>query len=137
MLEKNPETVKIVFKNFPLRFHNQAKPAAEAAYAAHLQGKFWEFHNEIFALKSNEFSAKKYTEIAQKLNLDMELFQKDLASPKVRKQILDDMQTARAIGVSSTPTVFINGWKFRGRRTPVTIQQKINQELAKLPGKMN
>ncbi|UCE56957.1 MAG: hypothetical protein JSV31_01505, partial [Desulfobacterales bacterium] len=48
MLEKNPTSVKIVFKNFPLRNHKYAATAAVAAIAADRQGKFWEFHDELF-----------------------------------------------------------------------------------------
>jgi len=132
VLEKNPETVKVVFKNFPLRFHKQAIPAAEAALAAHEQGKFWEFHNELFTLKSNELSPKKYEEIAKKLFLDMDSFNKDISSPKIRQHIFKDMQTARTAGVNSTPSVYINGWRFQGRRTAQSLQQKIDAELAKL-----
>ena len=48
VLEKNPDTVKIVFKNMPLRFHKFAEPSARAALAAHKQGKFWEFHEALY-----------------------------------------------------------------------------------------
>ena len=48
VLEKNPDKVKLVFKNFPLRNHKFAMPAATAALAAEKQGKFWEFHDLLF-----------------------------------------------------------------------------------------
>lgn len=105
--------------------------------AAHLQGKFWEFHNELFTLKSNEFSPAKYEGIAKKLNLNLEQFKQDIVSPKVRQQIFKDMATARTAGVNSTPSMYINGWRFRGKRGLDSIQKKIDEEIAKLSKKKN
>ena len=51
VLENNPDTVKIAFKNMPLRFHKFADPSARAALAAHKQGKFWEFHDRLFGVE--------------------------------------------------------------------------------------
>ena len=49
MLEKNPDTLKVVYKAFPLRSHKLAGPAVEGALAAHAQGRFWEFHDKVFS----------------------------------------------------------------------------------------
>ena len=105
--EKNSKNVKIVFKNMPLQFHKFADPAARAALAAEMQGKFWEFHDELFALE--KLNNKIIENIAVKLELDVEKWKKDKESPAVRKKINVDIQDAQKAGVTGTPTIFING----------------------------
>ena len=128
VLEHNPDTVKIVLKNMPLNFHELAAPAALAALAAGNQGKFWEYHDELFAtpkLNQNSFEA-----IAKKLNLDLNQFRADLQSPTVHQQLAKDLQDAKEAGVSGTPTIFVNGIKVKRRELSV-IQKLIDEALAK------
>jgi protein-disulfide isomerase len=66
VFEKNPSTVKVVYKNFPLRSHKYAITAAVAALAAGRQGKFWEFHDELYKIYK-QINDQKILEIAQKL----------------------------------------------------------------------
>ena len=80
VLEKYPNEVKMVYKNFPLRNHRFARPAAIAALAAERQGKFWEFHDLLFE-NYNRLSAEKIQEIARELNLDMDKFEQDQKDP--------------------------------------------------------
>ncbi|MEE4243411.1 MAG: thioredoxin domain-containing protein, partial [Desulfopila sp.] len=75
VLKNNPETVKLVFKNMPLQFHKFADPAARAALAAEKQGKFWEFHHELFS--AEKLSNQVISDIATKLQLDMEQWKSD------------------------------------------------------------
>jgi protein-disulfide isomerase len=128
VLEKNPQTVKLVFKNMPLNFHQMALPAAKAALAAREQGKFWEFHDRLFAEK--KLSQEGIDKIAQDLNLDMERFKKDMLSPKIQAQIQKDLQDAQEAGVTGTPTPFINGRQLK-QRTLEGFQAIINDELQK------
>ena len=128
MLENNPDTVKIVLKNMPLNFHKFAAPAALAALAAGNQGKFWEYHDELFAspkLNNNSFDA-----IAAKLGLNLEKFKKDSASPAIQQQLAKDLHDAKEAGVTGTPTIFINGVKLK-RRDLESFQKLIDEELAK------
>ncbi len=126
--EKNPDTVKVVFKNMPLRFHKMAEPSARAAFAAREQGKFWEFHDKLFATK--KLSNEAIDKIATELQLDMNKFKKDMASPAIKAKIQKDMIDAQNAGVTGTPTVFINGRKPQ-QRSPEGFQAIINEELAK------
>lgn len=126
MLEKNPDTVKIVFKNMPLRFHQFAEPSAKAALAAHKQGKFWEFHDELF--KSEKLSNEVINNIAVKLGLDMARFNSDMNSPEIRQMIEKDLMDAQKAGVTGTPTIFINGKKLKNRSLQ-GFQAMIDQEL--------
>jgi len=109
-----PNQVRFVFKNFPLRMHNNAKPAALAALAAERQGKFWEFHDQLFA-NYNRLSPGKIEEIAKSLQLDLERFKKDQADPALLKQIDSDSNEAQQLGARGTPTIFLNGRLMRER----------------------
>ncbi len=86
MLEKNPKTVKIVFKNFPIRSHKFAIQAAVAALAAERQGKFWDFHDELFK-HYDKLNEEKIQEIAGTLELDKAQFEKDRQDPLLMEQI--------------------------------------------------
>lgn len=128
VLEKNPETVKIVFKNMPLKFHKTAEPAALAALAAHEQGKFWEFHDKLFAAKKLNLAVIQ--SIATELNLDMERYKKDMNSSKIRAKLQKDLADAQKAGVTGTPTVFING-RTPKQRSLQGFQVLIDDELKK------
>ncbi|MCB2182203.1 MAG: thioredoxin domain-containing protein [Desulfobulbaceae bacterium] len=129
MLEKNPESVKIAFKNFPLRSHKQAKPAALAAIAAQKQGKFWEYHDQLFQ-NMKSLTPQKFLEIATNLGLDMEKFMKDMADPEVAKRVDLDTRQGAAVGVKGTPALYINGRKLKDRSVN-GFQKIIDEELAK------
>jgi thiol-disulfide isomerase/thioredoxin len=128
VLEKNPETVKLVFKNMPLQFHNFADPAARAALAAGKQGKFWEFHDELFA--AEKLSNQVIADIAVKLDLDIEQWKKDKESQEIRQQINTDIADAQQAGVTGTPTLFVNGRLLKERNLQ-GFQHMIDEELQK------
>ncbi len=128
MLEHNPDTVKIVLKNLPLAMHQFADPAARAALAAGEQGKFWEFHDALFALPA--LNHETIDGIAVKLGLKIDQFKSDMASPKIRQKLNQDIMDAQKAGVSGTPSIFINGHVLR-ERSLEAIQQKINAILGK------
>lgn len=123
---KNPDTVKVVFKNMPLQFHKFADPAARAALAAEKQGKFWEFHDELFALE--KLDMEEISNVAVKLNLDLEQWKRDMGSQEIRQKIYRDMQDAQNAGVTGTPTLFVNGRLVKNRSLQ-GIQQLIDKEL--------
>ena len=76
MLNKNEGKVKIVFKNLPLKMHDQAQPAALAALAAGKQGMFWEYHDKLFAEK--KITQPSFERIATELGLDLQKFKTDM-----------------------------------------------------------
>ncbi len=111
MLAKYPDDVKFVFKQFPLTsIHRFAHGAALASLAAGRQGKFWEMHDLLFANSRalDEASLKKY---AGDLGLDVARFEKDMKDSEVAKDLEKDVQEAQRVGVSGTPSFFINGIK--------------------------
>jgi protein-disulfide isomerase len=128
VLEHNPDTVKIVLKNMPLGFHKAAVPAALAALAAGEQGKYWEFHDELFAI-SPKLSQNDLDGVAKKLGLNMARFKKDMASPAIQQKLAKDLKDAQEAGVTGTPTIFVNGVKVKNRSLPA-IQKLIDEEIA-------
>ena len=129
MLEKYPNQVKLVFKNFPLRNHQFSMQAAIAALAAEKQGKFWEFHDLLFK-NYNHLNEEKIKEIAQQLNLDMKKFEKDRKDPQIRAMINRDLAEGNRVGVRGTPTIFINGRLLRNR-SMAGFQELIEKALKK------
>ncbi len=116
----------------PLKFHKAAEPAARAALAAHEQGKFWEFHDKLFAAK--KLNTNVIQGIAVELELDIPRFKKDMNSAKIRGKLQRDLADAKKAGVTGTPTVFING-RVPKQRSLQGFQILINEELKKQGGK--
>jgi protein-disulfide isomerase len=125
-----PEKVKIAFKHLPLRIHPDAPAAHAAAESAHRQGKFWEMYDKIFA-NQREIKPDKLREYAKELGLDLVNFDKDVASPDVKKRIDSDSQEAEKLGVSGTPAFFINGRYLSGAQPFESFKKVIDEELAK------
>ena len=130
VLDKYPNDVKIVFKHFPLSFHQQAMPAALASMAADRQGKFWEYHDELFRQQA-ALSPDKYLEIAGNMGLDLKQFSLDMMRPSIRTKVDEDISDAKNAGVSGTPSIFVNG-RILKRRDLDSISSLIDSELGKL-----
>jgi protein-disulfide isomerase len=113
VLKAYPNDVKVVFKNMPLEFHNMATPAAKAALAAQKQGKFWEFHDELFK-NQQSISEELFPKIATTLGLDMEKFKADMNSPEVEAQIKSDISIAKALDITGTPGFIVAGIPVKG-----------------------
>lgn len=129
MLKKYPESVRIVFKNYPLKNHKFATKAAAAALAAGRQGKFWEFHDELFK-NYRRLSDKKFNEIARKLGLNETQFQEDRKAPEIVAKVQADYQEGSDIGVRGIPAVFVNGRRISNRDLR-TIGSIIEKEIKK------
>jgi protein-disulfide isomerase len=124
-----PDKIKLVYKNFPLRFHQYAAKAALAALAADKQGRFWEFHDLLFK-HSKELSDKKVEEITKELGLDYERLKKDMNSPAIRQRLQQDMNDGAQAGVTGTPTVFVNGRELK-KRSLENISKLIDEAIKK------
>lgn len=113
--------------------HKYAKKAAIAALAADRQGKFWEFHDRLFDHYKKP-DDQKIKEIAQQLNLNQNVFEKDMKNPEIGAKVQRDFRDGQQAGVRGTPTIFINGRRLKNR-TLKGFQAVINKELAKLNAK--
>jgi protein-disulfide isomerase len=129
LLKKYPESIRIVLKNYPLKNHKFATKAAIAALSAGRQGKFWEFHDELFK-NYRQLSDKKLNEIARKLDLNEAQFQKDRKDPEIVAKVQGDYREGRNIGVRGIPAVFVNGKRIRNRDLR-TIGSIIEKEIQK------
>ncbi|MBI5051002.1 MAG: thioredoxin domain-containing protein [Nitrospirae bacterium] len=129
ILKAYPKEVKLVFKQYPLSFHPQAKNASKASLAAAEQGKFWEMHDIIFE-NFNKLSEDKFKEFAAQLGLNVEKFTADYSSAKYDKEIQEDISLGNNIGVTGTPTLFLNGKRMM-RRSLEDFKESINNELTK------
>jgi protein-disulfide isomerase len=129
VLEQNADTVKIVFKHFPLSFHAQAQAASLASIAAHKQGKFWQYHDLLYE-NHKTLTTQSYETFATQLGLDLTAFNRDRQSAQARDQIKADINIAKDAGVSGTPAIFVNGHRVNQRSLQV-IQSMIDEELKK------
>lgn len=109
------DTLRIVFRHFPLPQHDKALITSHAAEAAAVQGKFWEMHNLLFD-KQAEWSPKPVSEItatlktyAEQLKLDVAKFEADMASPAVAERVQRDVASGTAAQLQGTPTLFLDG----------------------------
>lgn len=128
ILDTYKDDVKVVFANNPLGFHANALPAAEAAYAAHEQGKFWEFHDKLFA-NQRALNRANYEKWAEELGLDMDKFRAALDSGKHQERIKREQQLYTSRGARGTPGFFINGRLVSGAQPFAAFKQVIDEEL--------
>ncbi len=99
--------VKMVFRDFPLSFHENAQKAAEAAELAGEQGKYWEMHDKLFDTGKLDIASLK--QHAEDIGLDMAKFEAGLDSGEMAAEVQKDMNDGIAAGVSGTPAFFVNG----------------------------
>ncbi len=109
------DTMRLVFRHYPLPQHDKAVITAHAAEAAAIQGKFWEMHNLLFD-KQAEWAEKPVSEItatlksyAEQIQLDVVKFETDLASPEVAARVQQDADSGTAAQIQGTPTIFLDG----------------------------
>ena len=130
-----PKQVKLVFKQYPLSFHSNAKPAALASLAAQRQGKFWQMHDLIF---KNQATMKdpqgnfRFNEFAKEIGLNIAKFEKDMKDPELEKIIAEDMKHGADAQVTGTPSLHINGKKVNDRSFE-GMKRQIEAELAAKP----
>jgi protein-disulfide isomerase len=123
------DRVRIVWKDFPLtQIHPQAFKAAEAAHCAREQGKFWEYHDRLFA-NQQALQVDALKQHASALKLDTAKFNDCLDSAKYAERVQAQMGVGAALGVNSTPAVFVNGRLLSGAQPFETFAAVIDEEL--------
>ncbi len=121
--------IQVAFKHNPLSFHKNAPFAAEAAMAAHEQGKFWEMSDVMFK-NSRALDKDSIFKYAKELGLDMNKFKASVESGKWKAHIEADQKQAAALGAGGTPTFFINGKMISGAQPIENFKKIIDEELA-------
>jgi len=123
--------VKLVYRDFPLSFHQNAQKAAEASECADEQGVFWEYHDILFE-KQGEWSNAKtsiFKDYAKQLDLNSNQFDQCLDSGKMADEVKKDLQDGSAYGVNGTPAFFINGELISGAQPIGAFRQVIDKYL--------
>lgn len=123
-----PDTVRFVFKDFPLRSHPNALPAALAARCAGVQGRYWEYHDLLFVAQP-DLSRDHLIAYARRLGLDAPAFTECLDTARFRDAVLADQREGREAGVRATPTFFINQRKIEGALPLDEFRDAIKQAL--------
>ncbi|MBA3769493.1 MAG: thioredoxin domain-containing protein [Blastocatellia bacterium] len=129
--------IKFVFRNFPLlNMHDKAYDAAVIAEAAGLQGKFWDMQNQLFINQSTWISSPNYKQLwndyAQKIGLDTARLGTDVAGLAAKGRVDADLQRAKAIGVTGTPTIYVNGQSIGNTIRVDVLKTAIDAELQKV-----
>lgn len=120
--------VRLVFKHFPLPFHTEATGAAVAAHCANGQGRFWDYHDLLFA-RPEAIKARQFNELAEKLDLDLTAFTACMADPASAAKVSDDMELGQEVAVRGTPTIFVNGRPISGARGSRVFARVIQREI--------
>lgn len=119
--------IAFAYKDTPLPMHPHAEKAAEAAHCAGQQGKFWEYHDLLFASKQLEVAQLK--EQARKLGLDGEVFDKCLDSGAQTARVQEQLHEAESLGIQGTPSFFINGHFMSGMLDYDALRVMVEDEL--------
>jgi protein-disulfide isomerase len=126
LLERYPSQVRLVSRHFPL--NQVSHRAAEAAACADEQGRFWEFHERLFA-SGAKFDAESLQQYASDAELDLEAYQSCVDERRFRTLVETDRADGRRAGVSGTPAFFVNGILMKGARPLEDFVAIIEKEL--------
>lgn len=128
--------IRFIFRNYPLDMHDKAYDAAVAADAAGLQGKFWDMQNLLFNNQTAWSTDPTYKQIfkgyAEKIGLDVAKWESDMLGLASKNRVNEDKNRGKTIGVTSTPTLFINGVEIPYPQVTVEgLKKLIDAELQK------
>lgn len=130
ILDEFQGEVKLYFKHYPLPQHTNARLAAEAAVAAQKQGKFWQFEDKLW-VNQDSLSPAEMEKYAKETGLDVGKFRQDLDSKAVKERVQKDRVDGSTLGLSSTPTLYINGREYTDNRDTESLREWIKEELAR------
>jgi protein-disulfide isomerase len=131
LLEEYPGKLKIVYRDFPLGFHDRAIPAAIAANCAGEQDKYWDMHG-VLMQNQTKLSDTDLAGFAKGVGVDMDKWTTCLKDPAQEAEVKKDMEDASAVGVTGTPAFFINGVLLSGAVPYDQFKSIIDKELAAL-----
>ena len=121
------DSLTVIYKDFPLPMHHSSEKAAEASRCAGEQGKFWEYHDVLFYSKQLEPDELK--EHARVLKLDADRFDSCLDNGTQADAVKKDLEEAKSLGLTGTPSFFVNGHFFSGVVDYDVLKDIINQQL--------
>lgn len=112
LVERYPNEVKVVFKNYPLSAHEHSEGAARAGMAAFRQGKFWQLNQAMFESQKAGLDDSTLLKLARAQGLDMKAFETDRSSEATADAVARDRKQADELGLEGTPMIYINGRHF-------------------------
>ena len=125
------DKVRVVWKDFPLtQIHPQAFKAAEAGHCAAEQGKFWEYHDKLFA-SQQALQPEFLKQYAKEMGMDAAKFDACLDSSRYSERVRDSVASGAQLGVNSTPTLYVNGRRLEGAQPYEVLASVIDEELAR------
>src|SRR5262244_65862 len=131
LLDRYPGKVRLAYRDFPLdSIHPQARRAAEAARCADEQGKFWNYHDILYA-NHPKVSEENLKNLAKEVGLDVNAFDRCLSSGKFKATVQRDLIDGAKLGVTGTPTFFINGREISGNQDLEIFGAIIDEELGR------
>ncbi len=123
-----PGQIRVIYRDFPLRNHNRATPAAIAARCAGDQDKYWEYHENLFEV-SGSLSDEDLLDRAETVGLDMDVFSECVESQAHADAVKLSFAHGSMVGVKGTPTFFINGRQIAGAKPLADFKAIIDEEL--------
>ena len=130
VLNEYKDKIRFVYRDYPLPFHQQAMPASEAVHCAEDQGKFWEYHRNLFEVQG-DLSQADLSKRATDIGLDAAAFSACVQSKKHDAAIQSAASDGSAAGVTGTPAFFINGRMLVGAQPIEQFRDIINDELSR------
>lgn len=132
VLSRYPDEVRLIHRHFPLdSIHPFARPASEAAMCAEEQGRFWDFHDAIFA-KRGRIEEGTLGEIGEELGLDGEALAECIAERRYADFVEADFLAGQRAGVTGTPAFFVNGIPLKGARDADDLSRVVDSELERI-----
>jgi protein-disulfide isomerase len=129
VLKTYGDRIHFVYRHYPLPNHPNARPAAEAAACADEQGRFWQYHDQLFA-NSSRLTDADLKEHAAAAGLESARFSACVDGHRYKNQIDQDIKEGNEAGVTGTPAFFINGRSLEGAQPFETFKRVIDEELA-------
>lgn len=131
ILEEYEGKVRLVWWHFPLSFHKGADRTHEASECAAAQGKFWEFHDQLFETMGASRNDAALIQMAGELGIDKGKFKSCLESGQFKERVAADLKKASEYRVGATPTFFVNGRRVVGAQPFERFKTIIDKELSK------
>ncbi|MAG32478.1 MAG: hypothetical protein CL908_16470 [Deltaproteobacteria bacterium] len=132
VLRRYPDQVRLVHRHFPLdSIHPFARPASEASMCAEEQGRFWDYHDAIFA-RQGRLEEGSFAEIGSELGLDAEALGQCIEERRYMDFVNADFTAGRDAGVTGTPAFFINGIALKGARDANELSRAVDAELSRI-----
>lgn len=129
LLARYADKLRLVHRDFPIdTLHPEARRAHEAARCAHEQGKFWPYHDKLYA-NAPEASPEQLKAYAREVGLDLSVFEQCSTSGRYQAAVQQDVEEGNRLGVFATPTFFINGRALSGAQPIERFVQVIEEEL--------